>query len=486
MSTVLSLIHYFFALFELMHLFNRLLGYPRPKSIASEPMHTDENDTSICRITKRELLQCHRAQPCLTENLLIAAESGSRSDAATAPSMGCILEILQFSKKMKWLCEWGPEIVDESLRPPSADVPLCIQRKSSEMFFDKSAMRSRNEILELLRDPTQHWDRIMLPMYDPEFFKLFHLHPCQELWLIFYDEDLSLADMCNIAKCSNLRILSMGYNQTSKEGMQALQSLPNLRQVYYDTNADAFSCVEALSQLPQLNMIQIHPPNEDDEYHPMYFPFTDAHINVVSKYIEDRTNLTQHFSICGPIGALLFGCLGKFTKIQSISISGSICAIEENELDLLLKLENLHKTVRHISLGSNGIDTDAASSLAMFRNLLWLEFYNLLASTAKLVPAITANANNLISLSISSCGNVDDDILDEIAKCKRLQIVYLHETGVSVEAIKKYRLDKRPNWDKIMYEKTDFTTGIVYAIKSQGGEMEAYQDPHVLARIDAE
>ena len=80
---------------------------------------------------------------------------------------------------MKWLCEWGPEIVDESLRPPSADLPLCIQRKSSELFFDKSAMRSRNEILELLRDPTQHWDRIIMPMYDPEFFELLHLHPCQ-------------------------------------------------------------------------------------------------------------------------------------------------------------------------------------------------------------------------------------------------------------------------------------------------------------------
>ena len=457
-----------------MHLFNRLLGYPRAKSTASELTHASEEEKSRYRIIKRELIPSHRAQPFLVESLLLADEVGARKNSTSGPSMESILHMLQFSKKMKWLCEWGPEIVDESLRPPSADVPLCIQRKSSEMFFDKSAMRSRNEILELLRDPTQHWDRIMLPMYDPEFFKLFHLHPCQELWLIFYDEDLSLADMCNIAKCSNLRILSMGYNKTSKEGMQALQSLPNLRQVNYDTSADAFSCVKALSQLPQLTMIQIHPPNEDDEYHPMYFPFTDAHINVVSKYIGDRTNLTQHFSICGPIGALLFGCLGKFTKIQSISISGSICAIEENELDLLLKFENLHKTVRHISLGSNGIDTDAASSLAMFRNLLWLEFYNLLASTAILVPVITANANNLISLTMSWCRSVDDDILDEIAKCKRLQIVYLHETGVSVEAVKKYLLEKRPNWDKIIYEKTNRTTGMIHAIKSPGENMMVY------------
>ena len=469
-----------------MHLFNRLLNYPRAKSIVSELTHNNEEEKRRFRITKRELIPSHRAQPFLVQSLLLADEVGARTNSTSGPSMESILQILQFSKRMKWLCEWGPEIVDESLRPPSAALPLCIERKMADSDSDNAVVQSREELLALLGDATQHWDRIILPMYDPEFLKLLHLHPCQELWIEFYDEDLSLNDMCNIAKCTDLRILSLGHNRTSAEGMQALQKLPYLKQIVFHESVDAFPCVEAQIQLPQLTMIQINPPNMEDHYHPAFYPFTNAHMDVVLEYIRKRRECTRQIHIVGSVGVFLFACLRQFTQVQSISIVDNVYASEDNDVDYLLKWENLQKTVRHIFFGWAGINADAASNLAMFKNILWLEFESLSASSDKLVPAIIANANNLVSLSIHRCENVGDDILGEIAKCKRLQMVDLQETGVSVEAIKKYRSEKRPNWDKIMYEKTDFTTGIIHAIKSQGGEMEAYQDPHVLARIDAE
>ena len=96
----------------------------------SETIRKYKQDDPYLRITKRELLQVHRAQPILSKNLLLATEIGSYTDTATAPSMECILQILQFSKKMKWLCFWGPETVDETLRPPSASLPMCIFKKS--------------------------------------------------------------------------------------------------------------------------------------------------------------------------------------------------------------------------------------------------------------------------------------------------------------------------------------------------------------------
>ena len=59
----------------------------------SETTHKYKQDGPYLRITKRELLQVHRAQPTLAENLLLATEIGSYTDAATAPSMECIFQI---------------------------------------------------------------------------------------------------------------------------------------------------------------------------------------------------------------------------------------------------------------------------------------------------------------------------------------------------------------------------------------------------------
>ena len=117
----------------------------------------------------------------------------------------------------------------------------------------------------------------------------------------------------------------------------------------------------------------------------------------------------------------------------------------------------------------------------MFRNLIWLELEAIPASSNKIVPAVLANANHLLSLSIFQCESVGDELLKAIAQCKRLyEIVDLEEPGVSVAALVKYQEAKRLNWVKLIYKKTDHTTGTVYAIKSQSGEIVEYDQQVVI------
>ena len=180
-----------------MHQLKCSCRYPEKQETTAEPISARVDSKSTHRIIKRELLQTHRAQPFLVESLLLSIEVGIRTHSTAAPSMECILQILQFSKKMKWLCEWGPEIVDESLRPPSASLPDLISEKSTAHDPSRSNSLMHEDIVAFLRDPSQHWDRIMLRWYDPEYLEYLHLHPCQELYMEFEEIQLTLKVLRN-------------------------------------------------------------------------------------------------------------------------------------------------------------------------------------------------------------------------------------------------------------------------------------------------
>ena len=435
----------------------RLCGYSESPPSREVPTSEDPEDERTSRIIKREILQSHRARPALAENLVLAAESGPRMDAVTAPSMECIFEILQFSKRMKWLCPWGPDFVDESLRPPSAYLPKCIEQKSIGQFLGGAESLAHETLRDLLSDPSQHWDRIILARYDPEYFQFLHLHPCQEIWLEFDDVQLTLGDMLNIAKCKDLRLFDMGFSQASTEGIRALANLPNLKQVVFDETAYAFPCIKALMELPWLTLLQINEPDSND-YDRFFCPFMWDQIDTVARYLKYQTERAREIQISGACGRFVLSYLGKFSHVRSISIEDT--AIEVSDMEFLFKHKNLHKTVRHISLSWTNIGPGVASSLSMFTNLLWLEFEFLLASSDRIAPVILANADNLLTLSICRCRNVGDGILDVIAACKRLQVVDLDEVGVSLEAVENYRAAQRPNWDKLKYRNTNVAARI--------------------------
>ena len=350
---------------------------------------------------------------------------------------------------MKWFCPWGPEIIDESLRPPITCFPEYIQRKYTTQILSREESPDHDKTLELLGHPSQHWDRVILQVYEPEYLEFLHLHPSEELWLEFEEIYLELEDMENIAKCSNLRVLSMGLNSTSREGMRALHRLPNLRQLRYDETSDPLPAIKALMEQPHLNMMEIY--QQYDACNINTYPFRPRELQKALAYIRDQQHTARHLRLSIARGAVILSALSLCTNLNSICIHEDILE-PENDLHLFLQGPALHKTVRYMRIWSSGIDSEAASDLAKFRNLLWLDLRCSINSVGKIVPVIMANANHLQSLRVRFFNNIGEAILDAISQCKSLQYVHLHDTGETREAVDTYREAKRPNWEALHYE----------------------------------
>ena len=431
-----------------MNVFKRLWGYPRPHTSPEDRIDEFAKDEKYERITKRELLQSHRAQPQLVESLLHAHEAQPVTEARNRLTMENVLSLVQFSKQMKWLCAWGMEIVDEALRPPCADQPLVIKLRSPWKHPQSKHRLSEAEFMHLLKDTTQHWDRIILPHYDPEHFALLHMHPCQELYLDFELYALSLIDMENIAKCTNLRVLNIHMIDDCTGVIHTLQHLPNLQQLIYDAVSDTFPYMRALKHLPYLSTIQINNALNDD-YDYVAYPFTDYEMQEAFMYIGDRRQTTRQLYLTTTLGSIVFGALGMCTRVESISVE-DFEGWEENDMAVLFGQPNLQKKVRHIRLRFAIIDAEAVASLAKFTNLRWLDCSAMDIDTDEIAPVILANAHHLHTLTISECPFVTDALLEAIAQCKSLQIAFVKDTGLTLEAVEQYREAKRPNWQVIV------------------------------------
>ena len=290
-----------------MNFLKRLCGYAEPPTSQEEPLHEDSHTI------KRNLIRSHRAQlfeisntRYLVEDLLLAAEVSSRTRKVSAPSIECILGIIQFHQKMKWLCDWGLEYIDETLRPPSASLPKYIEQKITDRRVSGAEWATHEEVLDILNSPSQNLDRIILTDYDPEYISLLPLHSFEELYLEFQEIELTIEDMENIARCTSLRLFNMGYNRTSIEGMQALRKLPKLRQVKYDESAEPFQCIQALMQLPKLNLLQINVFDGDENYNPATCPFGYDEIDEALAYIRDRKDTARQLRMSVATGPVIF------------------------------------------------------------------------------------------------------------------------------------------------------------------------------------
>ena len=365
------------------------------------------------------------------------------------------LSITQFAVKKKWMCDYGADVIDETHRLSNIVAPLCIEEKSYELYRQSGGTWdsiSDEEIIKLLSDETQQWDRIILPVYNPKFFKFIHLHPCEELRFGFDSEELSYEDSLHIAKCKDLRLIDVGFNDVEAEDVQALKQLPNLSKIIYHGSGDLLKCFKVLQEFPHLDLLQIYGSDDCDLESPA-FPFKDEDLHTALSYLSSKKHTTRHLHITITIGPVVLAALGQFTEIQSLYIEDVSALLYTGfDLYLLFMSTNLQKSVRHLHLHNITFDEDALSHLAKFHNLVSIDCNGLNVSTEDLKAIIRANADRLQSLTIVKCRHVGDGLLDAISICEKLGWANISGTAVSARAIDIYRKAKRPNWGNLQYK----------------------------------
>ena len=365
------------------------------------------------------------------------------------------LSITQFGVKKKWMCDYGADLIDETHRLSNIAAPLCIEEKGMELYRQSDGTWdsiSDEEIIKLLSDEKQQWDRIILPTYNPEFFEHLHLHPCEELRFSFSFEELSREDIFNISKCKDLRLIDVGFNDVEDEDLQSLKQLPNLSKIVYFGSGDLLKCFEALNEFPHLDLLQIRGSHTCDLESPA-FPFKDEDLHAALSYLYSKKHTTRHLHITITIGPVVLAALGQFTEIQSIFIEDISALIYTGfDLYLLFMSPNLQKSVRHLHLHGTTFDKDALSHLAHFTNLRTLDCNALDISTDDLTAIIRASADHLQSLTIENCREVGDGLLYAISSCKKLGRADISGTAVSARAIEGYVKAKRPNWGALHYK----------------------------------
>ena len=436
-------------------------------SAISSSSHTENYEDRVLRITKRELLRRHRALPVLVESLLIAREADSSlTKTKEILSMGFILDLCRFSQKMKWLCNWGPEIIDEINRAPSTEPGEFIEQKSRDIAIQErwnEESLPNDQVLALLQDTTQNWDRIILEAYDPRYFPYLHLHPCEEIRLDFEKEKLSQEDIQNIAKCQNLRVLDLGINKFPFRSVQALRHLPDFNILNIDQFSHPMATIRTLKRFPRLTTLAIH---DAEDFSPEELPQILSFIN------DRRASARELFILFTRGGSDVYRAFAKCTQVRSIYLD-EMDTMEDNNVHVLFSSPLIQQSVRHVRMGVNA-GPRAFCLLAKFSNIRWLDICNTEITSAEVSAIVRANVHHLCTLVIFRCYSVDDAILEAIARCRSLHFVGLEETSVSPRAVEAYKASQRSNWQAIAYKERTYL----------GEESEEYSDSDMEYQID--
>ena len=397
---------------------------------------------------KREIRHSHYAQPELVENLLLASEV---AETERSLSMESILSLIQFAKKKKWLCPWGPELVDETHRLMNTMPPAYIQRKDRRAWTRNI---SASKIHDLLSDEKQQWDRITLRSYYDDSLDCLHLHPCEELRMIGGFEVIEREDFEAIAKCTSLRLIDLDFYDFNPEDLRLLESLPNLEKiVFHSPHAMyVFDFLEHFQHLTTLHLNTACSRLNDDMCSPVY-PFVAGEISDALSYISARNDTIRHLHLSITVGPIAFASLGLLKNVESIFLE-DVPALTGDDFDIyiLFMSPNIQQSVRHLYFHCTRFDKKSLSHLAKFRNLQSIYFDALGLSTKHVRRIISASADTLRSVTIAGCSKVGDALLEAIAGCNRLRNIDILETGVTVEAIEKYKEAKRPFWQVLTYK----------------------------------
>ena len=339
---------------------------------------------------------------------------------------------------MKWLCYWGPEVVDEANRAPNMQIPHSIQTKERGVERITPETLSCDGILELLQDPRQNWDRIVLRMYSPEFFTYLHLHPCEELRLETADLNLTSDDIRNITQCRCLKFLSTGRTPVPFQTIQALERLPGLQIRSQLLPESEKPYMQNRIRHPRDTTLQLFDSSND----------TDRQLLRVISYIESHKNVARHLRLFGWLGPAHFVTLAQCTAVKSIVLH---IDAESDDQDQLFESKTIQKTVQYIRIMIS-VCQEVLNELPKCTNLRWLEFYSVDIDAEPICAIISANAQHMCTVVIFRCYGVGDALLEAIARCTSLASVDLEETGVTPEAVALYKAQKRPNWQALRYK----------------------------------
>ena len=406
----------------------------------------DTFEDKVARIMKRELLRSHRAQPVVVESLLLASQVESRSaQNDNALSGKLIINLCKFQQKMNWLCPWGKELVDETNRPPGFELPKEVRDKyfaiKRKEIMDENFLK-RHEFIEILKEYDPLLDRILIgDDYDPKSFQLLRYHPFEELHTKFF-YTLSLSDIENITRCTTLRNINIGCSKVSLKHIREFQKLPHLEKLYYCHDYEGTAPITRIRDFPNLTLIPIQQNG---------LRYADRQVRKIVRLLKDMHERVHHLYLAWvPIPEISIA-LGRCTGVKSIFLEAAQI-VDYKDVEKLFDSPNIHRSLQSIHINFTALGFEVYDLLSECTNLRWIHFQSDNEATEDdFIPIIKANKAHLIELNIVSCPHVYDEILEAIAICSGLKRVQLVHTGVSAEAVSKYREERRPNWQAIEF-----------------------------------
>ena len=398
--------------------------------------------------TKLELTRRHRAQPVLIESLIMALEI--QSDCLECPetiTMKFILNLCQFSQRMKWLCPWGPKFVDEISRPPTCSVPLELRRELHDIMDDglrEKEILDDEQLGKLVDDESQQWDRIYIGMVDNMYF-LYDIpkHPCEELHFWWNPPEFDWDTEMSLALCENLRALSMDCSTVSSKFLPCFSRLGKLEMLCpFSQQWQNTFCFSAEAQIN----LQRAFPNLTSLYIDNSLSFDE---DKLLDYIQERKMSLQHvmfsFNVTVAVAEALSTCEGLVTV--QIHLRGTFSEDFPN-LDPLLWSPHLHKTVQCIDLSGMEQMTDFRF-LRKYTALRWVWLNRTKIGNDDVSAMLLQNAQHIAKVSLRQCPHITSEILTALEKCTCVRWIDLDWSGVEYPDALNYQIKKRRNFEAI-------------------------------------
>ena len=401
----------------------------------TESTLTESHEAKVARITNLELLRSHRAQPSLVEGLLLAKEVNLKmANPSSALSMELILGITKFDQRTKWLFPWGVEVIDPSRRPPESLPPETFLTRA------RAPLRIQNlpidEFTSLLSDSKEQWDGVLFEIYEPSHFELLHLHPCEEVICTFSHQLISREDMENLAKCRNLRNLSLGNNAVAIRSLKAIRDFPNLQHfTYFFRHQSAAPLFQFLHAKSSISMLTIH------EAH----VYTASCARYIAFLVNARSDRICHIDLQCALPISIARALSLCANLKGISVM-NFQESHEDGLQLVLSSPSVQKSLQSIRISCEmPISLTTFALMARCTNLRWLSLMSPGAYVCTIGPLIRVNAKHLCALNLHGCV-VNDTILTAIARCKCLRFIGLDLPSAIVDSVLAYLKANRLIW----------------------------------------
>ena len=395
--------------------------------------------------TKRELLRSHRAQPVLVESLLLAHEVQLGQDSGSgAFDMEFIMDLCHFHQKMKWLCPWGEELIDEASRPPIRTVPDELKhRLEADRFRSQGedgtipgngipGWLTDLEYQRMLEDEEQQWDRIYAySKVNYAYLQYVRRHPCEEVhigYACFHAAD----DFYHLVHCRELQSLTLSSAINCTGFAEVLSNLKNLQ--FLDANG-AIRSVDAQialhRALPKLTSLQIHEVLRWD-------------CTSLAAFIRERKETLQHFDFCGyHFKRRIARALAECKNLVSIRIEDY--DVIDRSIEPIFSSRNLQNTLKIVNFTESESIRDF-SPLKKFRALQWLNFDDTKIGNSELEEVILANAHHLVDVSVRNRYHITKRILNTLEKCTGLHAVDFDGTRFNPEYTMEFKRLRRRNY----------------------------------------